>query len=157
MQEEYTDTVAPVAVFLNQKTSLLVTDCALIFYEGLKEPQEVMTVKIDKEIESVAYNDKYIALVLKSSGKTGYELQLYQTNGKQKMSVQLDGEYSNVKIAKGQVLLNEGNKCAIYNTAGVCRFSGTLEMSVMDIYPMSGVNKYMVINANGFQEVQLAK
>lgn len=157
LQKEYKDTVAPTAVFLNQKTSLLVTDNSLVFYEGLKKPQEAVTVKIDKEIESVSYNEKYVALILKNSGKTGYELRLYQANGKQKMKVQLDGEYSNIKVMDGQVIVNDGSKCAIYNTSSVCKFKGMLEMNVMDIYPVSGINKYMVISANGFQEIQLAK
>ena len=73
------------------------------------------------------------------------------------MSAQLNGEYSNIKVVDGQVILSDGSKCAIYNTNGVCKFKGSLEMSVMDIYPVSGVNKYVVISANGFQQVQLAK
>lgn len=157
LQKDYKDAVAPTAVFLNQRTSLLVTDHSLVFYEGLKKPEEAVMVKMDKEIESISYNEKYVALILKNSGKTGYELRLYQTNGKEKMNVQLDGEYSNIKVMEGQVLLNDGSKCAIYNTSGVCKFKGRLEMNVMDIHPVSGINKYMVISANGFQEIQLAK
>lgn len=157
MQEEYKDTIAPMAMFLDQKTSVLVTDNSLIFYEGLKEPEKVVSIEIEKEIESVAYDEKHIALMLKNSGETGYELRLYRLNGKQKMSVQLDGEYESIKISKGQVLLNDGNKCAIYNSQGICKFEGVMEMNIMDIYPIVGMNKYMVISANGFQEIQLAK
>ena len=73
------------------------------------------------------------------------------------MTADLDREYSNLKVADGQVLLFEENQCAIFNDAGVCKFQGTMEMYVTDIFPVTGFHKYMVINADGFQEIQLAK
>lgn len=156
-QKEYSDTIVPTTVFLDKDTSMLVSDHALIFYEGLNEPKEAVVVELDKEIRSVAYNEKYVALVLKNAETDGYELRLYRTDGKQKMTADLDREYSNLKVADGQVLLFEENQCAIFNDAGVCKFQGTMEMYVTDIFPVTGFHKYMVINADGFQEIQLAK
>lgn len=156
-QKEYTDAIAPTAAFLDKDTSLLVSDNALIFYKGLDEPKESIVVELDKEIKSIAYDEKYVALVLKNSSGSEYELRLYRTNGKQVMSAEFEGEYTSIKTAKEQVLLYNGNKCIIFNDAGVCKFEGTLEMYIMDMFPLTGINKYMVISANGFQEVQLAK
>ncbi|MBQ8559514.1 MAG: hypothetical protein IJ439_05990 [Tyzzerella sp.] len=156
-QKEYTDTIAPTAVFLDKDTSLLVSDRALIFYEGLDEPKESEVVELDKEIKSIAYDEKYVALVLKNSSGSEYELRLYRANGKQVMAAEFEGEYTSIKIAKEQVLLYNGNKCIIFNDAGVCKFEGTLEMHIMDMFPVTGLSKYMVISANGFQEIQLAK
>lgn len=157
LHKEYLDSIAPKTIFLNQKTSLIVMDNALVFNEGLKNPKEVATVKVKREIESVAYNEKYVALLLKNSGESGCELQLYQTSGKQKMNVKLEGEYTSIKLIDEQVVLSDGNKCVIYRTDGVRKFAGDLEMNVLDICPIMGMNKYMIITAKGFQEIRLIK
>lgn len=156
-QKEYADTIIPTAVFLDKDTSLFVTDQSLVLYEGLEEPKEKQVIHLNKEIRSIAYNEKYIALVLKNSGKTGYELRMYHVNGKQLMSVPVEGEYANIKISKGQVLLYDESKCAIFNNAGVCKYEGALEMHVLHMFAVTGLNKYMVISTNGFQEIQLVK
>lgn len=156
-QKEYSDTIIPTVSFVDKDTSLFVTDQSIIIYEGLEEPEEKMVIKIDKEIQSVAYDEKHVALILKNSGETGYELRMYGINGKQLMSAFVEGEYTDIKVSDGQVLLYDESKCAIYNDIGVCKFEGALEMQVIDMFAISGFNKYMVISANGFQEIQLAK
>lgn len=156
-QAEYEDVVIPTTAFLGKDLSLAISDQSFVLYKGLEEPEELYAQNLDKEIKSVAYNEKYIAMVLKNSEKTGYELRLYGTNGKQVMSATFEGEYSNIKIAKDQIFLYDGNKCMIYNDVGICKYEGSFEVSIIDIFPTTGLNQYMVINANGFREIQLAK
>ena len=133
------------------------SDRSLIFYKGLEEPKESKIIELEKEIRSISYDDNHIALVLKNVGEVGDELRLYRLDGKQVMNAEIEGEYANIKISKGQVLLYEESKCAIFNASGVCKYEGNLEMNVMDMFPITGLNKYMVISANGFQGIQLAK
>lgn len=154
---EYVDTIIPTTAFVDKNTSILVADNALIFMEGLKEPQEKFTITLEKEIKSVAYNEKYVALVLKNSGQTDFELCLYRMDGKQVLSIPFEGEYNHIKVVDDQILLYDGNKCVVYNDSGVCKFEGIFEMNIMDMFPVSGFNKYIVISANGFQEIQFVK
>ena len=154
---EYKDMIIPSVKFLDKNTSLLVSDHAFILYEGLDEPKQTKIVELDKEIKSVAYDEDYIVFVLKNSGQTNYELRLYRTNGEQVMTTEFEGEYSNIKIAGKEIVLYSGDTCAIFNEKGVCKFQGTLENNIMELFPIAGLNKYMLISANGFSEIQLAK
>ena len=156
-QTEYKDTVIPTVYFINKNKSLFVTDRSLVLYEGLEEPKEKAVIKVNREIQRIDYNEKYIALVTKNSKGTGYELSLYRTDGKQLMHVPIDAEYATMKVSGKQVILYDESKCAIYNASGICKFQGALEMQVLDIFAIPGANKYMVISAGGFQEIQLAK
>ena len=156
-QKDYSDTIIPMINFVGKEQSLLVSDHSLIFYEGLEQPEETQIVAVKKEIQSVAYDEEYIAMLLKNSKGTGHELLLYRMNGKKVMGVKVEGEYTDIKIEDGQVFLYDEKQCAIYNSSGVCKFEGALEMNILNIYPITGLNKYMVISANGFQEIQLAK
>lgn len=156
-QKEYENTIVPTVAFLDEDTSLLVTDHSLVIYEGLDEPKESNTIELDKEIKSVAYDDENIVLVLKNTENTSYELRMYSVEGKQIMSAEFEGEYANIKIEGNQVLLYSGNTCAIFNRKGICKYQGALEYGITNVYPISGLNKYMMISATGFMEVQLAK
>lgn len=156
-EAEYTNTILPVTVFLDKNTSLLVTDHSFLVYEGLDEPKQKTAVELDKEIKSVAYNENYIVFVLKNSGQTDYELRMYTINGKQAMTAEFEGEYTNIKMVGKEIILYSGNICAIFNEKGVCKYEGTMENNIIDIFPIAGLNKYMMISANGFMEIQLAK
>jgi len=156
-QKEYKDTIIPTVYFINKKKSLFVTDKSIILYEGLDEPKEKAVIKVNREIQSIDYNEQYIALVTKNSKGTGYELSFYRNDGKQLMHVPIEAEYTKMKVSGKQVLLYDESKCAIYNADGICKFKGALEMQVLDMFAISGANKYMVISAGGFQEIRLAK
>lgn len=155
--KKYGNTVIPTVSFIDKDASLLISDQSLIVYEGLESPKEKLVVPIEKEIQSVAYNEKHVALVLKNPGNTTHELCMYRINGKKLMSAEIEGEYDNIKVEKGQIVLYDENKCAIYNNAGVCKFEGLLEANIVGISPAFGLNKYIVISTNGFQKMQLVK
>lgn len=156
-EKEYENSIIPTVAFLDDDTSVLVGNSFVVFNKGLSAPAEVRKIPIEKEIKSVAHDKNGIALVLKNSGKTDYELRTYNTHGNQMMSEEFDGEYRNVTMVKNQVILFDGNKCRIYNRSGVQKFDGKLETKIMNMFPLSGLNKYMVINTDGFREIQLER
>ena len=137
--------------------SLLVADNALIFYKGLQELEEITRVDFKTEIQSVAYSEELIAVVLRKDNATDYKLNIYNTKGKMFSSVDVDKEYENLRIADGQVILYDGQACSIYMKNGVKKYEGSIDQKIMEIFTLSGLNKYMVINASGFYEVGLAK
>lgn len=153
----YENTVVPIVEFLNKNISLIVTDHSLVLVKGLEEPEKIYEVTLDKEIRSVAYNEKMIAIVLKNAGNAGYELRTYNLDGQPIYQTEFEGEYANLKLVDNKVFLFDGSKCAIYNSIGICKYSGNIEMQILDIFPATGYEKYNVISANGFQEIQLAK
>ena len=118
----------------------------LTIYQGESVPKETSQIKIDKEIKSVFHDNKYIGLVLKNEGKGGYELRLYNTSGKQTLSKDFTGDYGNVKLS-GSIFLK----------SGIQKVEGERETNIREIFPTMGVNKYIVINANGMENVRLVK
>lgn len=156
-EKEYGNTIVPVTAFMKNDISMLVADNGLIFYKGLKEPKENVKVKFDTEIKGVAYNKKYVAVIVQSNGSTEYEMQVYNTKGKMLCSVGLDNEYSGIKVVGTQIILYDGQNCNIYLTNGVHRYEGNMEQKIMEIYPKGSMNKYMVINTGGFYEAQLVE
>lgn len=157
LQTELTGAVAPVTAFLDKNTSLVVTDSGLLLFEGLKEPKKFASVEWKEEIQGVAYNQHIIAVVVKKESSSGYKLHIYNKKGEELSAVDVDREYSNIKAIDEQVILFDAKMCSIYSKNGIHKYEGKMDESIFEVFPISGLNKYMVINAGGFQKVRLAR
>lgn len=155
--DEYVDMAAASVFFVNARTSVVVGDDRLLFYRGEQKPELSATVDLDREIKSVFHNNRYVGLILKNEGKAGYELCLYNMKGEKVLSQEITGDYTNVKICGGQVIMYDGKKCSVYTRTGIHKFEGEFENNILEIFPVLGVNKYIVMNANGMEVVRFVK
>ena len=73
------------------------------------------------------------------------------------MSKDFKGNYSNVKMSDSQIIMYDENNCCIFLKSGVQKFDGEMETNIREIFPIMGVNKYIVMNANGMENVRLVK
>ncbi len=153
----YEDCVIPVVGFLEKEHSFVATEKMVLFYEGLKEPEEIARVEMQQEMVGISYSGNLIAMLMRSDESTGYQLFVYNAAGKMLASVDVEKEYSNIKIVEEEVILFDGVQCSVFEKNGLKRYEGEMETEVKLMYPLSGVRKYIVVNINGFQEVRLMK
>lgn len=156
-QMEYEDTVMASGFFMDENISVAVGDNRLTIYRGGNVPEETENIEIKKQIKSVFHNEKYIGMVLKNEGKEGYELRLYNTRGQVAMSENFTGDYSHVKLCGSQVIMYDGKNCSIFTRGGIRKFDGEMNSNIQEIFPVPGVNKYIVMNENGLEVVRLVK
>lgn len=154
---EYENTIMVSGFFLDQNTSVAVGDDRLVICRGAAVPEIVSEIPLDKEVKSLFHNERYIGLILQNEGKEGYELRLYSAGGKVALSEDFTGDYSDVRICGNQVILFDGRKCSIFMRSGIRKFEGELSSSILEIFPVAGVNKYIVMNANGMEKIRLVK
>lgn len=157
VSEEFKDLIIPTTFFMGNEYSVVVGDSKILIYQGANTPKLKQTIDLDKRIKSVFYDDKYIGLILKNDGSEGNELRMYNRNGRQVLSTNFDGDYSHVKLFNDQIMMFDGMKCTIFTKAGVQRFEGELQQNILEMFPVFGVNKYLVMNADGLQEIRLVK
>lgn len=155
--KEYEGTVMASGFFLNSSTSVAVGDNCLSIYQGSEVPEEETKITIEKEIKSLFHSDKYIGMVLKNEGKEGYELRLYNSHGKVVLSEDFTGDYANAKICGGQVILYDGKKCIIFMRSGIQKFDGEMDDNILEIFPVAGVNKYILMSTDGMKKIRLVK
>ena len=156
-QTEYEDTVMASGFFMDENISVAVGDNRLTIYRGGNVPEETENIEIKKQIKSVFHNEKYIGMILKNEGKEGYELRLYNTRGQVAMSENFTGDYSHVKLCGSQVIMYDGKNCSIFTRGGIRKFDGEMNSNILEIFPVPGVNKYIVMNENGLEVVRLVK
>ncbi len=153
---EYNGSIMASAFFLNDSVSVAAGDNCLTIFKGEDVPQEVVSIDLEKEVQSVFHSDKYIGLILKNEGE-GYELRLYNSSGDEALSKDFTGEYSNVKLSEDQVILYDGRSCSIFMSSGIQKFEGAMDNNILEIFPVFGINQYIVVDANGMERVRLVK
>lgn len=153
----YKNTILASGFFMDAETSAAVGDNRIAIYQGKDIPEEVTSIKLDKEIKSVFHNEKYVGLILKNQGKSGYELRLYDKTGKVVLSKDFKGDYKHVKICNNQVIMYDGKSCNIFMKNGIQKFKGEADSDILEMFPIEGVNRYIVMSANGMEKVRLVK
>ena len=156
-EKDFENMIIPEVAFLKNDISVLFGDSSMILYKGLKEPKKLVQVEFQNEVQNVTYDDELIAVLLRKDKSVGYKLNIYDTKGKLLSSVDVDKEYEKLSVSAGQIILYDGQACCIFSKNGVKKYEGNIEQKIMQIDPMQGLNKYMVINASGFYEVRLVK
>ena len=51
----------------------------------------------------------------------------------------------------------EGKKCSVFTRNGIKKFDGELNETIQEMFQILGVNKYIVMNANGMEVVRFVK
>ena len=154
--EEYADVIIPEIYFMGASRAVAVSDKSFVVYEGGQNLKKKTEIQIGQEIKSSFHTDQYIGFVLLNKDKSGYEVRLYNKNGKMLMNRELTGEYSNVQMVGNEIILYEGSKCCIITSTGVPRFKGDLKVDALAVIPVNGFNKYLVMSANELRVIHLA-
>lgn len=155
--EDYDDTLMADIFFLDKEKSVAVGDNAFVIYEGTEAPKAVCKVDIDQEIESVFHSDKYIGFILLNEDKSGYEVRLYNRNGKEVITRPVSGKYGNAKIDGDNIILTDGSRCCIISDTGINRFNGDMGMDILEIFRAPGINRYYVMNEDELNIIYLTK
>ncbi len=154
-EEKYAGAVIPTVFFMDDDTSVAVSDGEIVLYRGKDVPKKVSTIKMENGIKSIFHDGKYIGAITNENGKN--ELQIYDKKGQQILTQKFEGEYKNAKIQKGMIILYSGKQCCVFSKNGIQRFDGEFDTDILEIKPLLGINKYLVINANGFEEIRFTK
>lgn len=155
--KEFDNTIVATGFYMDDRTSAVVGDNCMTIFKGNDQIKEVATIVFDKEIQCVGHSDEYIAVVLENSGETGYELRMYNKSGKLVTIESFSGNYRNIKISGNQIIMYDGKECAVFLKNGVQKFCGEMNNNIMEIIPVSGLNRYIVMNANGMENIRLVK
>lgn len=155
--KNYKNTILASGFFMDEDTSVAIGDDCMVIYNGKEIPKQTLKIKMDKEIKSVFHSEKYIGMILKNQGKSGYELRLYSKTGKVVLSKEFKGDYSHVKLNGNQVIMYDGKNCSIFMKSGVQKFKGRMDNNIQEIFPVGGVNQYIVLSSNGMEKVRLVK
>ncbi len=155
--EKVQDEIVPEIYTLDDSTFVTVSDDSFTVYEGKEVPKKKIEVQLGQEIRSSFHTCKYIGFVLLNPDKSGYEVKLYNKNGKPIMNKEFIGEYTNVKMVGNDIIMNSGKSACIITKNGTIKYQGELETEVLEIIPTLGLNRYLMVSAEELSIIYLIK
>ena len=154
---EYENTVIPECFFVGNETSVAIGSDGIRFFHGKGELQQGENIKITGKIQSVFKSDQYAGLLLKKEGSEAYELRVYTIHGKQVLQADVEKDYAHIEMSGKQILMYDNNRLCVMSLNGVKKFEGELEDTILEIFPIFGINKYVVMNADGMKTIRFVK
>lgn len=138
-------------------------DEVAVFYENgydifanMKQPKEKTSKTFDDAIYSIAYNDKYIAVVLGETDAEKKKLQLFDRKGKQKMSQEISFSYASVNLYQDDLFFVSAKECHVIRSNGREKFSCEFQDAVDYLFPTNSANVYTLVDQGTIQKIELS-
>lgn len=151
---DFEDSLIPDIEFINENTVAAIGDNIIAIYSIDETPSEVSRIKVKNEIQSVVYDDKYIALIVKNDESGKNMLQVYDLTGKKVLSQEEEFAYSGIKMSDGNIIMYNDTECKVVSVAGVTKFKYNFTMGITSIVPVSG-EEFIFISGKNVQKILL--
>ena len=126
-------------------------------FSNMKQPTETAELTFEEPIQSMAYNDKYIAVVTGSADSDQKNLHLYDLRGKEKMVRSISYKYSDMQLYNEEIIFSSSHNCHILRTNGHEKFNYEFEQEIDAIFPTTNSNIYTLVNKDTIQKITLKR
>lgn len=153
---DYSNEVVPYVSFLNENTSIAVSDSRIAFFTGSDVPVSLSDSFFQTDLEGVYTGDNYVGLLFPdTSGKEEYELDIYNMQGKVVGRIPFTMEYTDIQIAGDRVLIDDGQNLMIWSVTGKEKYSGVFQDSVNAVIPSSSPNRLTLVTDDSIESMTL--
>ena len=153
---DYVDTVVPKVHFLNGDTAFALGDNRLVIYKGSQKPTSQYESFINEEVKSLYYGSDMIALVFRDSEDgSKYRIDVYDDNGKQRLSEKIDFEYTDIVLSRDNIIVYNDKRCCMYKAGGRKKYEGSFEEAVLLLVPGDTADRWTLVSKNNIKTVRL--
>ena len=118
---KYEDQLIPEIAYVSDNKMIAVSDKNIMVFDGSQKPKLKQKIKLEKQIDSVFYNNKYIGVAYSNNDKKcTSHIKLYDFNGKMLMENDTSIAYRNIEFdSNNEVCVTGETACEIYTIHGV--------------------------------------
>lgn len=157
-EDEFDNKMAARVRYINDETVCAFSDKGLTFIsvKDVIPDVNVISVPVEEEIESICYSDKYAAVVVDNPSGNPYRLDVYTTDGNQKVSFDFDYDYTDVKIDGERIFLFNEESCRVYNMDGNLKFDSQQDFAISCVRDSKKhINSIIVAGGEVMKELKL--
>lgn len=152
---EYNDLLMPQVDYLDGSTCVAFREDGFTLFGGSQIPEVKKEITVNQEIVSIFHDDSYIGMILENEdGGSAFLLEVYDKNGREVLSREVDFPYQNIEIADRQVVLSNRSGFCVYALSGVEKFNGSLKGLAQEFFSI-GKNRYVFITEDSFNIIKL--
>lgn len=152
----YSNTMVPMAQFMDSQTAFAVSSGRLSMYAGAHKPVNVSEMFINDEIMSVFYCEDCVAIIYSNEvNGSKYRLELYNKAGKVLSTKAFDFDYSNVTFSDGNVVLYGDKTIYVGTYSGSLKYEGKYDKPMLLVIPVPGTFKYTIVTEDSIDVIEL--
>lgn len=148
--------VASKVEFLNNNTFCVFKDNGFMLYSMKEIPSDIKEIKLEGNIQSILYNEKYVGVVLETPDGSSRNLKVYNLKGKLVLDKAIDFEYKQIYITDEEIIMYNDLSSVIMKMNGKIKFSHTFKSNITGFYPINNLDHYYLISETKLSDVQLA-
>lgn len=153
---DYRNEVIPFVRFLNREISVAVSDSRIAFFNGADIPKSQADTFFSTRLSGVYTNEDFCALLFPdTTGNDRYELQFFNTAGRQIGTLTFSMDYTSIRLDGDRAIITDGQRCLIASVNGDVRFDGTFTESAALIIPTSTANKFLLVTKDAIETAYL--
>lgn len=144
----FSDMVIPEIEFVSDDTMIAIGDSKITLFEGAQKPQMTGEILLEKQVNSIFYNDSYIGMVYSNEDEAvTNHLLVYDTSGKLVMEKDFEMDYTSIEfLSNNEICIMNENTCDIYSIRGIYKFHYEFDREIYKIIPGgSGLNYTFVL------------
>lgn len=150
----YNETLISEIRFMDESTVCLFGEKGFYVWENMKQPSSVYKKEFSDEIKSAFCDEDYVGIILNDNDETD-SMHLYDMEGKEKLVLDVENDYTHVQICGDEILFNSTTKCVVYKTNGVKKFSKKLTSKISFFFPGHKTNRYFFIQDSKIKIIKL--
>ena len=153
---DYESSIISRVEFVTNDMVAAIGDDIVTFYSMEEKPSKANEIKINQEIQSICYNEKYIGFVFKSESILNqYILNVYNLNGKKMLDKTMDFQYSDLQMKDNLLIFNNTQQMYIISVDGILKYNGTIQEGIQKVIPGKLENRYLIITNQEAEEIKL--
>lgn len=153
---DYEDEVYPLIIYPNEQNAVAVGDKQMRFFKGKQKPTLDVSVELEQEIQSVFYNENYIALVCSESVSGDKNIvRVYDMQGKVRLTYEADFAFSNLIVEDSRVILYNEARLVVIGMNDVIKYDGDLGGDIQSIVPVGARNSFIVVSSDRVRLIKL--
>ncbi len=154
--ENYEESIISKVEFVTNDIVAAFGDDILTIYNMEEKPSVMEEIKIDREIESIAYNSKYILLTFKSENAVNQHiLNVYDLNGKRILDTTIEFSYTDIQLQNNMIILNNSEQMYMLSVDNVKKYEGKINEGIVKVIPTKTENRFIIITNEEAEEIKL--
>ncbi len=154
---EYENTLIPEIEYIAKNKMIALSNDKVMIFDGTEKPSLSKEIKIEDNVKSVIYNEKYVCMVKMNEGdELSYHVTLYRPSGRVVMDADSEIDYDRVYfLENGELCLSNGADIEIYTVHGIRKFHTTFDDAFQYALSQGKGSEYVFIFTDSMQEVRL--
>lgn len=152
----YESTIVAKVEFINNDTAVAFGDDVISIYSVKQKPELITDIKVEKEIKSIAYDNKYISYVVETGeADRPYELFVYNEDGKKTTQNKFSFDCKSMKMTGDVIVLFNDNELNVFTAKGVNKYKGKVEEGINELVTTEEKYKYTIISGEKLLDIKL--